>query len=388
MLPAAHVQAAIEILDEILEAEYTAEVVITRWFRRHRFAGSKDRVAIRDHIYDALRNLRLYSAKGGGMRGRAIMIGSLLNKGSDVRSVFSGQGYAPSKLNPHEIGPFPESSLQERLDIPDWLWPIWQSDLAEKAQEVAEKLMHRAPLFLRVNLIKSSVAHAIEMLEKDGITATAHDTVPTALLVLKNSKNIIKSDTYLEGLVELQDASSQMSICNLPLQVDGEILDFCAGGGGKSLALAAWFKSKVFAHDLTLSRMKDLPSRARRAGAEVQCLSKENLFKERYGLVFCDVPCSGSGSWRRDPWAKRMLTKETLEELVRAQALILRKSFDFVKPGGLLVYATCSVLRRENIRQIEAVISSVPSLQCLESKQIMPSHNGDGFFYSYMRKRI
>ena len=193
MLPAAQIQAAIEILDEILEAEYTADVVISRWFRRHRFAGSKDRLAIRDHIYDALRNLRLYAAVGGGMRGRAIMIGSLLNKGSDLQSVFSGQGYAPSQLNPKEIGPFPEASIQERLDVPDWLWPLWQSDLDDKAQHVAEKLTQRAPLFLRANLIKSSVRHAIEVLDKDGIKAIAHDTVPTALSVVNNSRNKLVS---------------------------------------------------------------------------------------------------------------------------------------------------------------------------------------------------
>ena len=388
MLPAAHVQAAIEILDEILEAEYTADVVIGRWFRRHRFAGSKDRLAIRDHIYDALRNLRFYSAIGGGMRGRAIMIGSLLNKGSDLQSVFSGHRYAPSQLDPKEIGPFPEASIQERLDIPDWLWPIWQSDLADKAQHVAQKLTQRAPLFLRVNLIKSSVRQAIEVLDKDGIKAIAHNTVPTALSVVNNSRNIFKSFAYQEGLVELQDASSQMSICSLPCRLDGAILDFCAGGGGKSLALAAWFKSKVFAYDTAQPRMKELPSRAKRAGAEIICLSKENLYKQQYGLVFCDVPCSGSGTWRRDPWAKRMLTKETLEKLIKVQGKILRKSYELVKPGGCLAYATCSVLKMENICQIEAFTSSLKNLDCLESNQIMPSEYGDGFFYSYIKKSV
>ncbi len=388
MLPAAQVQAAIEILDEILEAEHNAEIVIARWFRRHRFAGSKDRVAIRDYIYDALRNLRLYSAIGGGTRGRAVMIGSLLNRGSDLWSVFSGQGYAPSKLDPEEIGPFPEPSIQERLNIADWLWPIWQLDLGDEAQQIAEKLTQRAPVFLRVNLIKSSVTHAIEMLEKDEIKAIAHETVPTALLVLKNSKSISKSVAYLDGLVELQDASSQMSICSLPRILDGPILDFCAGGGGKSLALAAWFRDRVFAYDVAMSRMKDLPSRARRASAEIVCLSEKNLSKQKYGLVFCDVPCSSSGAWRRDPWAKHMLKEKNLEELIQVQRRILRKSYEFVKPGGYLVYVTCSVLRRENIFQIEAITSSLKTLECIESKQIMPSHDGDGFFYSYMKKLV
>ncbi|MDG1936039.1 MAG: RsmB/NOP family class I SAM-dependent RNA methyltransferase [Paracoccaceae bacterium] len=386
MLSAARVQATIEILDEILEGDDAAEVVITRWFRSHRFAGSKDRAAVRDHIYDALRNLRSYAARGGGMWGRAVMIGALLGKDTDLSLVFSGKGYGPSELDTQEIGPFPEASIQERFDIPDWLWPIWCTDLADQAQDIAEKLTHRAPVFLRVNLIKSSVRHVIEILEKDGIKAIAHDTVPTALLVLENARWILNSNTYLEGLVELQDASSQMSICNLPIHIDGEILDYCAGGGGKSLALAAWLKCKVFAHDTAPLRMKDLPSRAMRAGADVECISEDELYNDSYGLVFCDVPCSGSGAWRRDPWGKWVLTEETLVAVIQTQAQILRQAFEYVKPGGLLVYATCSVLQRENILQVDCVTSSHASLECLESNQIMPSETGDGFFYSYMRK--
>jgi 16S rRNA (cytosine967-C5)-methyltransferase len=386
MMPAARVQAAIEILDEILEGGYAAEVVITRWFRNHRFAGSKDRAAVRDHIYDALRNLRYYAACGGGMRGRAIMVGALLSRGADLNSVFSGQGYGPSELDAQEIGPFAEASLQERLDIPDWLWPIWSNDLEDQAQEVAEKLTHRAPIFLRVNLIKSSVGHAIEMLKKDGIKAIAHDAVPTALLVLENARRIINSNTYLKGLVELQDASSQMSVCNLPSYIEGEILDYCAGGGGKSLALAAWFKCKVFACDIAPIRMKDIPSRAMRAGVDIDCISEDDFSKEGYDLVFCDVPCSGSGAWRRDPWGKRVLTEETLDGFVQTQAQILRKAFYHIKPGGILAYATCSVLKRENNFQIDEATSLFGSLECIETKQLMPSETGDGFFYSYLRK--
>ena len=386
MMPAARIQATIEILDEVLESDHPAEFVITRWFRSHRFAGSKDRAAVRDHIYDALRNLRFYAACGGGMRGRAIMIGALLSKGADLKSVFSGQGYGPSKLRTDEIGPFPDPSLQERLDIPDWLWPIWRTDLAEMAEEVAEKLTQRAPVFLRVNLIKSSVGHAIEMLGKEDIKAIAHETVPTALLVLENAHRIINSAAYLGGLVELQDASSQMSICSLPTFIEGEILDYCAGGGGKSLALAAWLNCKVFAYDTAPLRMKDLPSRAIRAGVNIECISEDSLYKERYDLVFCDVPCSGSGVWRRDPWGKRMLTEKTLDSVVQTQAEVLRQAIGYVKLGGILVYSTCSVLKRENSFQIDDVISSYGFLECLESKQFMPSENGDGFFYCYLRK--
>jgi 16S rRNA (cytosine967-C5)-methyltransferase len=386
MMPAARVQAAIEILDEILESEHAAEAVITRWSRRSRFAGSKDRAAIRDHIYDALRNLRPYSVLGGGMRGRAIMIGALLSQDNDLDYVFNGQGYAPAELEPGEIGPFPEASLQERLDIPDWLWPNWSRDLGDQANQTAETLKHRAPVFLRVNLTKSSVENAIETLDKDGIKAVSHTTVPTALLVLENARRIANSVSFLEGLVELQDASGQMSICNLPSNVEGNILDFCAGGGGKALALSAWLKLKVIAHDASPLRMKDLPNRASRAGLDVECLSEDKLTKEGFGLVFCDVPCSGSGAWRRDPWGKRVLTEDIFKSVVHTQAQILSKASGYVKPGGILAYTTCSVLKTENVLQIDRFVAEHPSWERLESKQIMPSEDGDGFFYSYMCK--
>ena len=385
-MPAARVQAAIEILDEILESDCAAETIVTRWSRRSRFAGVKDRAVVRDHIYDALRNLRSYAVQGGGMRGRAIMIGALLSQDSDLNSIFNGQGYAPAELKPEEIGPFPEASLQESLDIPDWLWPIWSRDLGDQANETAETLKHRASVFLRVNLIKSSVENAIEMLDKDGIKAIAHETVPTALLVLENARRISNSDSFLEGLVELQDASSQMSICNLPSNMEGDILDFCAGGGGKSLALSAWLKRKVVAHDAVPLRMKDLPNRAARAGLHVECRSEDELTKEGFGLVFCDVPCSGSGAWRRDPWGKRVLTEDTFETIVQTQAQILSKASGYVKSGGILAYATCSVLKTENVLQIERFVADHPTWERLESKQIMVSEGGDGFFYSYMRK--
>ena len=186
-------------------------------------------------------------------------------------------------------------------------------------------------------------------------------------------------------MVELQDASSQASVCALTSDIKGPVLDYCAGGGGKSLALAAWLGKKVHAHDAQASRMKDLPVRAKRAQADIVLKTTDQVQQTKYGLVFCDVPCSGSGAWRRDPSGKWQLDADQLDNVLKRQFDILSNAADLVAADGVLLYATCSVLERENGQQIDLFLKQNSHWSLANSQQFLPDSNGDGFYFAILQ---
>jgi len=384
MTPAARVQAAIEVIDDFLTGR-SGEMALTAWARRSRYAGSGDRAAVRDHVYDALRHLRSYAACGGGMSGRPIMIAALRKQGVDPQGIFTGDRFAPETLSAKEQEPNEFTSEAERFDIPDWLWPIWCQDLADHAEQVADNLRQRAPVFLRVNIARTTREAALQKLNDEGINTEVHPSVPTALKVIDGARKVAQSDSYKQGLVELQDASSQASVCALTSRIKGPVLDYCAGGGGKALALAAWLGKKVHAHDELVSRMKDLPVRARRAQADIVLKTADQVQQTKYGLVFCDVPCSGSGAWRRDPSGKWRLDAGQLDNVLKRQFDILSNAADRVAPDGVLLYATCSVLERENGQQIDLFLKQNSHWSLANSQQFLPDSNGDGFYFAILQ---
>ena len=384
MTPAARVQAAIEVIDDFLTGR-SGEMALTAWARRSRYAGSSDRAAVRDHVYDALRHLRSYAACGGGMSGRPIMIAALRKQGVDLRGIFTGDRFAPETLSAKEQEPNEFNSEAERFDIQGWLWPIWCQDLADHAEQAADNLRQRAPVFLRVNIARTTREAALQKLNDEGINTEVHPFVPTALKVIDGARKVAQSDSYKQGLVELQDASSQASVCALTSRIKGPVLDYCAGGGGKALALAAWLGKKVHAHDELVSRMKDLPVRARRAQADIVRKTTDQVQQTKYGLVFCDVPCSGSGAWRRDPSGKWRLDANQLDNVLKRQFDILSNAADLVARDGVLLYATCSVLERENGQQIDLFLKQNSHWSLANSQQFLPDSNGDGFYFAILQ---
>ena len=386
MTPAARVQAAIEIIDEILHNGFRAELSLTTWSRKNRYAGSKDRAAIRDHVYGALRKLRSLSGKGGALSGRAILIAALREDGIDPTEIFTGGRFAPVPLEDKENATNQSLSLPEAFDIPDWLWPIWKDDLGDRAEEVADALTRRAPVFLRVNCQKISPKDAVDKLRNEGVISEIHPEVGTALCVTEGQRAIQTSDSYQNGFVELQDASSQRSIAQIPLTSVGPYLDYCAGGGGKTLAMADHFSDKIHAYDASAKRLIPLEERAKRAGAKVQIMNRLALKREKFGLVFADVPCSGSGSWRRDPAGKWRLDAAALSSLLSLQYSIFNEAASHLRSGGLFVYATCSVLKRENRDQIDHFLTEHPQWSILDERQFYPSEKGDGFYFCYLQK--
>lgn len=386
MTPEARIATAAELLDLILTGE-AAEKTLTGWSRRARFAGSKDRAAVRDHVFDALRCKRSFAAMGGGMTGRGLMVGLLRAEGRDPQQVFTGVGHAPSPLSEAELtgGGVPEGA--EALDLPDWVLSDFTGSLGGQAGPVAETLRTRAPIMLRVNLRKGSVARAVEALEADGVQARPAAISGTALLVLDGARRIQGGAAYHNGLVELQDGASQAVVDRLPLRDGMRVLDYCAGGGGKTLAMAGRVQAQFHAHDINPRRLKDLPDRADRAGVRVSVIEPQALRREpRYDLVLCDAPCSGSGAWRRSPEGKWTLTADTLTALNATQDDILDQAMTLVAPDGVLAYATCSVLRAENDARIQAFLRRHPDWQMMWQQQWLPGPEGDGFFASCLTK--
>jgi 16S rRNA (cytosine967-C5)-methyltransferase len=387
MTPGARVAAAIEVLDRILQGD-PAEKALTNWGRDNRFAGSGDRHAIRDHVFDALRHRRSYAAAGGSETGRGIMIGACRAHDLDIARLFSGEGHAPSPVTEADIAaPPPDLSEATALDVPDWLLPLFRSTLGPRTEEVLLALRERAPVHLRVNLARADFASAIKALAQDDIIAEAHPWIRTALRVTLNERRIQTSAAYRNGLVELQDAASQAAVLRLPLAGATRILDYCAGGGGKSLAIAALSTAKLFAHDADSKRMTDLPERSRRAGVRITPLGTGELQAQApFDLVLVDAPCSGSGTWRRTPDAKWRLTPAELNRLIVLQGEILDKAAALVAPRGHLAYATCSLLSDENQSQLASFLARTNGWQCIDEMQLLPGPDHDGFYLAVMRR--
>ncbi|MDN5789211.1 RsmB/NOP family class I SAM-dependent RNA methyltransferase, partial [Pseudorhodobacter sp.] len=348
MTPAARHAAAIDVLDVIL-AGTAAEKALTNWARGNRYAGSGDRNAVRDIVFDVMRCKRSFACLGGAETGRGLVLGALRAAGISPENLFTGEGYAPSKLTVDELTGGRHPSGNAALDCPEWLAPEMRQSLGQDFEAVMLLLQRRAPVFVRVNRRKATPAEVIAALGAEGIAAQPAALSETALEVTRNPRKIQVSKPFQSGMIELQDAASQAVINRLPLCDGQRVLDYCAGGGGKTLAMAGRVQAQFFAHDIAPERMNDLSKRALRAGVQVETLTTAALAQTApFDLVLADAPCSGSGSWRRAPEAKWALTEDRLTDLRRIQAEILDRASNVVAKTGSFAYATCSLLRAEN----------------------------------------
>jgi 16S rRNA (cytosine967-C5)-methyltransferase len=388
MIPAARIQAAIEILDHWLTGDVALEQALTGWARRSRFAGSKDRAAVRDFAFDAARRLRSDAIIGGAHSGRGLMIGALRRQGVDPTTIFGAGGHAPDALSEDEMSAGGEPAVgAEALDVPDWFWPLWQQSLGAQADNTARAWQDRAPVHLRVNLARISRDEARAELIADGAICHDHPACVSALEVTDGLRKIRQSSLYLTGLVELQDAGSQQVVADLG-RLDGHsVLDYCAGGGGKTLALAMLNPARLYAHDDSASRMRDLPERAKRAEVLVKILEGPSVTDAApFDVVLCDVPCSGSGSWRRAPDGKWRLTQEKLDQLLETQSEILDAAAQIVAQNGRLVYVTCSLLECENSDQVAKFLARHSGWVEEMTQSLGHSDGTDGFFSSVLRR--
>ena len=223
MTPAARLSAAIDLLDRILAGE-AAEKALTTWGRGARYAGSGDRAAVRDLVFDALRCRRSFGHLGGGDTGRGLILGGLRDRGGDVAALFTGIGHAPAPPGPHEGPPDPPEGLVA-LDCPDWLAPQLHDSLGDDFAPVMQALRHRAPLHLRVNLRRTTRDSAQAALGAEGIVTRPHPLSPAALEVTEGARRVQASQPYADGRVEIQDAASQAVADSLPIAPGARVLD-------------------------------------------------------------------------------------------------------------------------------------------------------------------
>ncbi|MEO5597452.1 MAG: RsmB/NOP family class I SAM-dependent RNA methyltransferase [Novosphingobium sp.] len=389
MTPAARVQAAIEVLDLVTVAAREngapADRIISEWFKTRRFAGSGDRRAVRELAYRAIR------ACGELPRdGRAAML--LLAQGDEaLASLFDGRGHGPAQINPNE-------KPATAGIAPAWL----EKALADSgiAGEEAAALLSRAPLDIRTNALRAAL---LDLPEAGEPTAAPHG------LRYPHGTQVEQWPAFADGVIEVQDTGSQL-VCEAVAAQPGEtIIDLCAGAGGKTLALAAAMDNQghLIASDTDRGRLSRLPQRAARAGVTIAETVLLNPGREAEALadwtgkadaVLIDAPCSGTGTWRRNPEARWRLTPPGLEKLLALQERLLELAATLVRPGGRLVYVTCSLLDAEGAAQAVAFLSrhggwraEMPDLPAGRRHgpglRLTPAHDGtDGFFVARLTR--
>ena len=385
MTPGARVAAQIEILEAILLG-VPAEKALTNWARGNRFAGSKDRAALRDLVFQALRCRRSACAWPVAQSARAWAIGALRANDADPNEFFNALGHAPAALTAEDVAPPP--SERDLLDLQDWVIELLTQHYgANRTAEIGGVLRHRAPITLRANLQKTTRKQLQAELAKAEIETSLNPASNTALTVVSNPRRAVLQPCFEQGWFELQDAASQ-AVADA-VAVNGRVLDYCAGGGGKSLALAARSGSKIFAHDISTARMSEIAPRAARGGHDIEVISPSDLAAgAKFDTVVCDLPCSGSGAWRRSPESKWSLTPSDLEAFVRLQRDIIAKAITHLAPNGHLALITCSIFATENQGQRQFVQDSFSELTFCSTAQYLPNAMQDGLYLVIFKKDV
>lgn len=385
MTPAARLSAAIEVIGTILSDRRPAADVLKDWGRSHRFAGSGDRAALSSLVYDVLRRRASSAYLMGEESPRALALGMLrLGRGLDAEAIAAlcdGSRFAPAPLSEAETARLTSATLDDapahvRGDYPEWLDASLASVFDEERAAEGAALAERAPLDLRVNSLKGAVDKAEQQLAHLGPAAGRWSPLALRIALEADGKAppLTAEPAYLRGLVEIQDEGSQIAAILAAPPRGGQVLDLCAGGGGKTLELAALMDGagQLYAYDDDLRRLAPIHERVQRAGAHnVQVRSprgKADVLADldgRMDLVLVDAPCTGTGTWRRNPDAKWRMRPGALVERIKEQAEILDNAARFVKPGGRLAYITCSLLDEENVAQVRAFIDRYPAFRAL-----------------------
>ncbi|HVJ44190.1 MAG TPA: RsmB/NOP family class I SAM-dependent RNA methyltransferase [Dongiaceae bacterium] len=440
MMPGARIQAAIELLQEIHGGTAPADRAAAAYFRNRRYIGGKDRRDVLDHAYGVLRRRAALDwwiaravAQESGVeikdveRARVIAKLLLLDGWSADRLAgsFDGGQYRPAMLDNSErrlvkalagqpLNP-PEQPQAARLEYPGWIESQLREVFGERLDAEMAATLDEAATDLRVNALKATRAEAIKALAADGVEA-----VPTALsplgLRVKGRPPLATLNSFKSGLIEVQDEGSQLVALLADARPGMRVVDFCAGAGGKTLALAAQMqnKGKLVACDVLQGRVDRAATRLNRAG--VFNVERLGLSSERdpwvkrhaggFDRVLVDAPCSGTGTWRRNPDARWRLKPGDIAELSALQRRIIDSAARLVKPGGRMIYATCSLLPAENADHLAWIAEHLPDFELVPLPQVWqevmgaacpvpgdtlsltPARNGtDGFFTAVFQRR-
>ncbi len=429
MISAALLQATLDLLCEVESTARPADAVTSGWFRARRYFDDSDRGAVLELLYALLRHrARLgwwLNRQGAGDTPRNRLLAWLvLAEGQtpdQIKRLCDGAKFAPAALTAPEQAlvvalrggamEHPDMPDAVRLECPSWaVGPLRQRFGADFVTEMAATLIP-PPLDLRVNPIKATRAAVLRGLKTMGLAAEATTLAPHGIRVIERL-SLARLPGLKTGEIEIQDEGSQLVALLMGARPGDRVVDFCAGAGGKTLALAAQMQNKghVIACDVNEARLKRCAERMRRAGlhnVETRVLASETdrwvkRHKGGFDRVLVDAPCSGTGTWRRNPDARWRAPELGLDNLVALQARILASAARLVKPGGRLVYATCSVLSEENEAQVAAFLAAHPAFHVVPLPEAAPDltglapaehlsltparHGTDGFFASVLRR--
>ena len=439
MKPASRTLTSIELLDRLEEPDnIPADKMLADWGRQNRFAGSKDRSAIATRVYGVLRRrgqLDWWLQRCGGdidNRGRLI-VWYMMRRDFGMEQLeehFDGSNHAPEPLSEKEKRVIIELKGQKlshgcqpiaaQGNIQPWLESRLTTLYGNDVVDHLTAFNQEAPVDLRVNSLKASRSQAIKALAEEGIEATPSRFSPLGLRLEKRMP-LSGTKVFRDGLVEVQDEGSQLAALLADAKPGHKVVDFCCGAGGKSLAMAAEMENKgrIIACDVSEARLKRASQRFKRAGVftvECRTLSSERdkWIKRRAGKldggfdrVLVDAPCSGSGTWRRNPDQKWRTTEQDVAELAKLQSSILDSSARLVAKGGRLIYVTCSILEEENEARIEEFLKDNSSFflhpigkiwgekfpsSCPTEEDVLRlnplDHGTDGFFVAVLERKL
>ncbi|SDU13594.1 RsmB/NOP family class I SAM-dependent RNA methyltransferase [Stappia sp. ES.058] len=374
--------AAIEILGDVDTNRRPVQDALKDWGRQHRFAGSGDRLVIANLVFDALRKRLSLAHVMGSSSPRALVLATYARSwghgAAELAQVLENDRFAPAPLEPEEVALLEkpldaEAPAHVRADVPLWLWPHFEEAFAGDAVDEGSALAARAPIDMRVNLLKGDRERLRKRLSHLGVADTPISPVGLRLPPPPGKErvpHVQAEEGFRKGWFELQDEASQIAALLAASVEPTQVLDYCAGGGGKTLALAGALgnRGQIYAHDVSKLRLAPIFERLQRAGARnVQTRDPDtgrlDDLEDRMDLVFLDVPCSGTGVWRRRPDSKWRITANALSGRMREQREVLALASRYVRPGGYLAYATCSLLPCENQTQVRAFLSENPAFR-------------------------
>jgi 16S rRNA (cytosine967-C5)-methyltransferase len=425
--PSARLEAAIALLEAIEAVPgRPADAVANDFFRERRFIGSGDRRAVSDRVWRVLRTRRRLAWWVPKETPRLLVAASLLTEGwtlAGVAESFSGDRFAPAGLERNEYNALrrvegqslehPEMPEPVRCELPDWLYPRLLARFGDTLAAEMTALSEPAPLDLRANLLKGTRDEARAALAAEGWEAQPTPFSPWGLRI-EGRRPVTTGPAFQSGRVEIQDEGSQLIAALTDARPGMRVVDWCAGAGGKTLALAAMMgnRGQIVACDVSANRWEGAVRRLRRDGVNnVErhlVLSGDKWAKRRAGAfdrVLVDAPCTGTGTWRRNPDARHRLTEQDLLELTRKQFSILDAARPLVRAGGRLIYATCSLLEEENEGQVSAFLLRHPEFVLVPLNQAWPyersdalsgmtlsltpaRHGTDGFFAAVLERRV
>jgi len=391
MTPAARLSAAIDLIDAIEKERIPAAKALKEWGTAHRYAGSGDRAAISGLVWDVLRRRASSAWLMDGETARARVLGMLkLERALDAAAIAAlcdGGRFAPEPLSEAEQAALASRTLKDAPahvagDYPEWLDQSLAAVFGEDRVAEAAAMASRAPLDLRVNTLKAKREKVLPSLAHLGATAAPWSPIGLRIELGADARNpgIHAEEDFIKGAVEVQDEGSQLAALFSGAKPGEQVIDLCAGAGGKTLALAAMMqgKGRLIATDHDKRQLAPIYERLSRAGVhncDVRTPKGPNdTLSDIHGsadLVLIDAPCTGTGTWRRNPDAKWRMRPGALEVRLKDQVAVLDRAVDLVKPGGRIAYITCSVLPQENGEQIRAFVARHPDFSVVPPEQVM-----------------